>query len=46
MLISRLDVTPSIVEVVDRKPLYYRVSMSLTGSRPLLSTDVDDMYSF
>ena len=44
MLIQRLDVTPSIVEVPDGKPLYYRVSMSLTGSRPLLSTDVDRMY--
>jgi hypothetical protein len=45
MLIGRLNVTPSIVEVPDGKPLYYRVSMDLTGSRPLLSTDVDDMYN-
>lgn len=44
MLIQKLDVTPSVVEVPDGKPLYYRVSMSLTGSRPLLSVDVDDMY--
>ena len=44
MLISRLDVTPSLVEVPDRKPLYYKVSMSLVGTQPLLSTDVDRMY--
>lgn len=44
MLLGRLDVTPSLVEVPDGKPLYYRVSMSLTGSRPLLSTDVSKMY--
>lgn len=45
MLIGRLNITPSIVEVPDGKPLYYRVSMDLTGSRPLLSTDVDNMYN-
>ncbi len=44
MLVQRLDVTPSIVEVPTGEPLYYRVSMSLTGSRPLLSTDVEGMY--
>lgn len=44
MLISRLDVTPSTVEVVDGLPLYYRVSMSLTGTKPLLSTQVENMY--
>ena len=44
MLIKRLDVTPSIVEVPDGKPLYYRVTMQLTGSRPLISTDVAEMY--
>lgn len=44
MLVKRLDVTPSVVEVPDGKPLYYRVSMSLTGSRPLLSVDVENMY--
>ena len=44
MLISSLDITPSIVEVPDGKPLYYRVSMSLIGAQPLLSTDVDKMY--
>lgn len=45
LLIQKLDVTPSIVEVPDGKPLYYRVSMSLTGSRPLLQGDVDEMYN-
>ena len=44
MLIQRLDVTPSTVEVVDGLPLYYRVSLSLTGSQPLLSTQVEEMY--
>lgn len=44
MLVSRLDVTPSIVEVEDGLPLYYRVSMSLTGTRPLVSSIVDNMY--
>lgn len=44
MLINNLDITPSIVEVPDGKPLYYRVSMSLIGAQPLLSTDVDKMY--
>lgn len=45
MLLGRLNVTPSVVEVPDGKPLYYRVSMDLVGSRPLLSTDVDTMYN-
>ena len=44
LLIQRLDVTPSTVEVVDGLPLYYRVSVSLTGARPLLSTQVEEMY--
>lgn len=44
MLISRLDITPSLIEVSDKKALYYRVSMSLIGTQPLLSTDVDNMY--
>ena len=44
MLIQRLDVTPSVVEVPDGLPLYYRVSVSLTGTQPLLSTQVADMY--
>ena len=44
MLVSRLDITPSIVEVPDGLPLYYKVSMSLTGAKPLLSTQVENMY--
>lgn len=44
MLVQRLDVTPSLVEVPDGLPLYYRVSMSLTGNQPLLSTQVEEMY--
>ena len=44
MLVSRLDVTPSLVEVEEGLPLYYRVSMSLTGTRPLVSSIVDQMY--
>ena len=44
MLVQRLDVTPSIVEVEGGLPLYYRISMSLTGTRPLVSSIVDNMY--
>lgn len=44
MLVQRLDVTPSIVEVPDGLPLYYKVSVSLIGHQPLLSTQVADMY--
>ena len=45
MLVSRLDVAPSLVELPDGLPLYYKVSISLTGTQPLLSTDVDRMYN-
>lgn len=44
MLLNRIDVTPSLVEVPDKKPLYYKVSISLIGARPLLSTQVEAMY--
>ena len=49
MLIQRMSVTPSLVEVAEKggnnpKPLYYKVSLDLIGSRPLLSSDVDRMY--
>ena len=44
MLVQRLDVTPSVVEVPDGLPLYYKVSVSLTGHQPLLSTQVSNMY--
>lgn len=51
LLLSKIDVTESNVEVSDinggsRKPLYYRVSAQFTGTRPLLSTDVDGMFAF
>lgn len=51
LLLSKIDVTESNVEVSDangnsRKPLYYRVSAQFTGTRPLLSTDVDGMFTF
>jgi len=50
LLLSKISVTESIVEVADqggndRRPLYYRVSAQFTGVRPLLTVDVDDMYS-
>lgn len=49
LLLSRIDVTPSIVEVADqnggsRRPLYYRVSVSFTGVRALLSKNVENMW--
>lgn len=44
MLLQGLDVTPSLVEVEGGLPLYYRVSMSLTGTRPLVSSIVENMY--
>ena len=45
MLASGIDVTPSMAEVAEGKALFYRVNLSLTGARPLLTTDVDGMYS-
>ena len=44
LLVGRVDTTPSLVEVADGKALYYRVNLSLTGVRPLVTTDVDSMY--
>lgn len=49
LLLQKIDVTPSVVEVADssgnnRKPLYYKVDVAFTGVRPLLTTDVDDMF--
>lgn len=49
LLLSKIDVTPSVVEVADqnggsRRPLYYRVSVGFTGVRALLSTDVKYMW--
>lgn len=51
LLLSKIDVTESTVEVSDenggsRKPLYYRVSAQFTGVRPLLTSDVDAMFTF
>jgi hypothetical protein len=49
LLVSKIDVTESTVEVANqdgtnRKPLYYRVNVQFTGVRPLLSTDLDNMF--
>lgn len=49
LLVSKIDITESTVEVanqngINRKPLYYRVSVQFTGVRPLLSTDLDNMF--
>ena len=51
LLLSKVDVTESNIEVADenggnRKPLYYKVSAQFTGVRPLLTTDVESMFSF
>jgi hypothetical protein len=50
LLLSKVSVTESTIEVADQqggniKPLYYRVSAQFTGARPLLTTDVDNMFS-
>jgi hypothetical protein len=50
LLLSKVDVTASDIEVANangtnQKPLYYRVSVQFTGVRPLLSGDVDHMFS-
>lgn len=51
LLVVTVNVTPSIVEVcssgvggVNPKPLYYHVTTSMIGCRPLISEDVDNMY--
>ena len=44
LLVARIDSTPSMVEVANGKPLYYRVSVSFIGVKPLLSPDVDKMF--
>lgn len=49
LLVSKINVTPSTIEVANqdgsnRKPLYYRVSLGLTGVRPLITTDIASMY--
>ena len=44
LLVASINVTPSIIEVPDNKSLYYHVTMSLHGCRPLLSDDIDEIY--
>lgn len=44
LLLTRLDVTPSLPEVEEGKALFYKVNASFVGSRPLMTTDVDNMY--
>lgn len=51
LLVSRITVTESNVEVADQnggniKPLFYRVSAEFTGVRPLITSDVEDMFRF
>lgn len=51
LLVSRITVTESNIEVADQnggniKPLFYRVSAQFTGVRPLITSDVEDMFSF
>lgn len=50
LLLTKIDVVKSTVEVADQmgtniEPLYYRVSASFTGIKPLITTDVDYMFS-
>lgn len=50
LLLSKISVTESNIEVADQdggniKPLYYRVSAQFTGVRPLITTDVDEMFN-
>lgn len=49
LLISKLNVTASTVEVANQdgtnpKPLYYKVSIALTGVRPLITSEVGSIY--
>ena len=51
LLLSKINVTESIVEVADSggdsiKPLYYKVGCQFTGVRPLITSDVEEMFSF
>ena len=50
LLVSKVNVTESTIEVANQdgsnpQPLYYRVSAQFTGVRPLITTDVDDMFN-
>ena len=49
LLLSKINITESTTEVADSnggdiKPLYYRVSATFTGVKPLLTIDVDSMF--
>lgn len=49
LLLNRVDVTESTVEVADQggyysEPLYYKVGVSFTGIKPLVTKDVDYMF--
>ena len=49
LLLSKIDVTKSTIEVADQNggninPLYYRVSVSLIGVRPLVTKEVDNIF--
>ena len=51
ILLSKIDVTPSITQVADSnggnsKPLYYRVQASFIGVRALLDADVEKIFDF
>lgn len=49
LLLQKVSVTESTIEVADQngkniKPLYYRVNAQFVGVKPLVTTDVDDMF--
>ena len=44
VLLARLDVSSSNTEVPDQRPLYYRVSASFVGTKPLRTEDVDGIF--
>ncbi len=51
LLLTKVDVTKSAVEVADQNgnniaPLYYRVGATFTGIKPLITKDVDKIFSY
>lgn len=51
LLLAKINVTESLIEVADQnganqKPLYYKVSAQFVGVKPLITTDVDNMFNF
>ena len=51
LLLTKVNVTESTIEVAEPdgtnpQPLYYRVSAQFTGVQPLVTTDVDYMFSY